>query len=286
MITVFTPSYNRKKELKDLYESLKKQNNKDFEWLIVDDGSSDNTDKYISELIKEKQINIRYLYKENGGKQSAYNLGLKEAKTDIFLCIDSDDILDEFAIENIEKDFKNIKNNKKICGIMYNQNDKKDRKKLIGSTFPSDDLIESYYNIYNKLGVKGDKMIVLYTKIAQKYPFPLIEKEKFVPEALIYNRISEKYNFICKNKVVAYKEYLDSGYSSNYFNLVKKNPKSNALYFKELYKYNKSLYTVYGYILFSIYSKLSFKKIYQEHEAKFKILILYIPTLIISWIRK
>ena len=67
---------------------------------------------------------------------------------------------------------------------------------------------------------------------------------------------------------------------------VKKNPKSNALYFKELYKYNKSLYTVYGYILFSIYSKLSFKKIYQEHEAKFKILILYIPTLIISWIRK
>lgn len=286
MITVFTPSYNRKKELKDLYESLKKQTNKDFEWLIVDDGSNDNTKEYINKLINEKKINIRYLYKENGGKQSAYNLGLKEAKGNIFLCIDSDDILDEFAIENISNDFKNIKKDNKICGIMYNQNDKNDKNKLIGTSFPSENLIDSYYNIYNKLEVTGDKMIVLYTTIAKKYPFPIIEKEKFVPEALIYNRISEKYKFICKNQVVAYKEYLDSGYSSNYFDLVKKNPKSNALYFKELYKYNKSLYNVYGYILFSIYSNLNFKKIYQEHEAKLKIIILYIPTLIISWIRK
>lgn len=285
MITIFTPSYNRKNELKDLYKSLRNQSNNNFEWLIVDDGSKDNTEEYINKLIKECKVNIRYIYKENGGKQSAYNLGVKEAKGDIFLCIDSDDILDKNAVENIIKDFKTIKEDKNICGIMYNQNDKNNREKIIGTAFPVDNMIESYYDVYNKFGVKGDKMIVLFTAVAKKYLFPIIKEEKFVPEALIYNRISEKYSFVCRNKVVAYKEYLSSGYSANYFNLVKRNPMGNTLYFKELYKYNKNLYTVYGYILFSIYSKLSFLEIYRSHQAKIKVLLLYLPTLIISKIR-
>ena len=93
MITVFTPSYNRKNELKKLYDSLLKQDNKDFEWLIVDDGSSDDTGSYIKKIKKDNKININYIYKENGGKQSAYNMGLDKAKGNIFLCIDSDDIL-------------------------------------------------------------------------------------------------------------------------------------------------------------------------------------------------
>lgn len=286
MITVFTPSYNREQELRKLYKSLLKQNNIDFEWLIVDDGSIDNTKKYITKIQKEGKIEINYVYKENGGKQSAYNVGLSKAIGEIFLCIDSDDILKENILDIIKNDFESIKSNEKIAGIMYIQSFIKNKKDIIGTKFYDDSIIETYYDIYNKFNVTGDKLIVLKTSVAKKYYFPIIEGEKFVPEALIFNRISLKYKFLCRNVIAAHKEYLDDGYSSNYFALVKRNPKGNALYFRELYNLNSSLYNIYGYILFSIYGKISIKDIIKNHPAKIRICLLYIPTFIISIIRR
>ena len=281
MITVFTPTYNRKEKLKNLYESLLKQN-ADFKWLIVDDGSSDNTKEYISNLKKDNKIKINYYYKKNGGKQSAYNYGLDKAEGDIFLCIDSDDILKDNILSDIENDFINLSSD--IGGLMYNQGFINDKDRIIGSLFP-DDLVDSYYNIYHKYNVKGDKLIVLKTSVAKEFYFPIIDNEKFIPEALVFNRIGLKYKFKCMNKVAAYKEYLDEGYSNNYFNLVKKNPKGNALYFKEAYYFNHSLYNVYGFLLFSFYSKEEFKNII-KHPSKIKVLLLYIPVWIISKIRR
>ena len=149
MITVFTPTYNRKEELSNLYKSLLEQNYHDFEWLIVDDGSIDETKKYLKKLIKEQKININYIYKENGGKQSAYNEGLNNAKGEIFLCIDSDDILKENILSTIDKDFGKIKKNKKIGGIAYIQGYINDRDKIIGTTFPNDNQETNYFDIYH-----------------------------------------------------------------------------------------------------------------------------------------
>lgn len=286
MITVFTPTYNRKKELVALYKSLTKQDSKIFEWLIVDDGSTDSTKEYIQTLKKQGKININYIYKENGGKQSAYNMGLDKAKGNIFLCIDSDDILKDNILTKINDDFKKIKNNKNLAGIMYVQGYISNQKKIIGSLFPEDNMIDTYFNIYHKHKVTGDKLIVLKTETAKEYYFPMIKGEKFVPEALIFNRISLKYNFICKNDIAAYKEYLINGYSSKYFELVKKNPIGNTLYFRELYNHEKKLYNVYGYILFCIYGKKKFKKILKEHPNKIAVFLLYLPTLLIAKIRK
>ena len=286
MITVFTPSYNRKHLLKDLYESLLVQDTDDFEWLIVDDGSKDDTEAYIKELKKENKININYIYKENGGKLSAYNVGLDNAKGDIFLCIDSDDIFKENVLSRIESDFKEIRNNKEIAGIMYVQNYTNDKSKTIGTSFKQEGLIDTYYNIYNKHNVTGDKLIVFKTEVAKKYHFPIIEGEKFVPEALIYNRISSKYKFKCSNYVTSYKEYLDQGYSNNYFKLVKRNPLGNMLYYKELFDIKKSLYNIYAYILFGIYGKKKLSYMLKEHPAKIRIILLYIPVYFISKIKK
>ena len=284
MITVFTPTYNRKDELELLYKSLLQQKNSNFEWLIVDDGSNDDTQKYIKNLEKDSKIKITYYYKENGGKQSAYNLGLEKAKGNVFLCIDSDDCFIPNSLEKIEKDFENIFNDNSVCGIMYLQS-YKNKKEVIGTKFP-ENCIDTYYNIYNKYSVKGDKMIVFKTSIAKQYPFPIVDKEKFIPEALVYNRISKKYKFLCKNTIVAKKEYLDNGYSNNYFSLVKRNSKGNSLYYKELYDFNKSFYNVYGYILFSIFAKEKFVNIIKNHPAKIKIILIYLPTLLISIIRR
>ena len=286
MITIFTPSYNRVKELNDLYKSLLKQNYNDFEWLIVDDGSSDNTKDFINSLKKENKININYVYKENGGKQSAYNKGLDCAKGDIFLCIDSDDILADNILKVIAEDFKKISNDKTIGGAIYVQSYITDKSKIIGTCFSKDNMIENYFNIYHRLNVIGDKLIILKTSVAKKYYFPLIEGEKFIPEALIFNRISDKYNFLCRNVIAAHKEYLEDGYSNNYFNLVKKNPKGNMLYFRELYTREKKLYNIYGYLLFGIYSKTKFNKLLKEHPSKMWIVVMYLPVLVISKIRK
>lgn len=286
MITVFTPSYNRKEELKKLYNSLTKQEGCDFEWLIVDDGSSDDTEKYINKLKKQNKININYVYKKNGGKQSAYNRGLEEAKGDIFLCIDSDDILMDNVLVKIEADFEKISDNDELCGIAYAQSYISDKSKVIGSLFPEDNLVDTYFNVYHKHKVTGDKLIVLKTNVAREYYFPLINGEKFVPEALVFNRISLKYKLKCSNEIMACKEYLDSGYSNNYFNLVKRNPKGNMLYFREVYDLDKSFYNVYGYILFGIYAKTGFKEIIKGHPAKIRIVLLYIPTWIIARVRR
>ena len=146
--------------------------------------------------------------------------------------------------------------------------------------------IENYFDIYHKLNVTGDKLIVLKTSVAKEYYFPLIKGEKFIPEALIFNRISNKYNFLCRNIIAAHKEYLQGGYSNNYFNLVKRNPKGNMLYFKELYSKEKKLYNIYGYLLFGIYSKTKFSELLKNHPNKIMIIIMYIPVWIISKIRK
>lgn len=286
LITVFTPSYNRKNELSKMYQSLLKQGNVCFEWLIVDDGSSDGTDKYIKSKIREDKIKIRYIYKENGGKQSAYNVGLDNAYGDIFLCIDSDDILKSNILKTIDNDFLMIKDKNNVGGIAYLQGYITDKNKIIGSVFPRDMLEINYFDLYHKEKVTGDKLIVLKTSVAREYYFPIIKGEKFIPEALIYNRMAKKYNLLCMNKVAAYKEYLSSGYSNNYFNLVKKNPLGNRMYFKELYSLEKNVYNVYGYILFSIYGKVKFIDIYREHAAKVLVILLYLPVLIISKIRK
>ena len=153
MITVFTPTYNRKNELKEVYKSLLKQDTKNFEWLIVDDGSKDNTKELIKKLKNEKKIKINYVYKENGGKQSAYNLALEKSKGDIFLCIDSDDTLKINVLKKIKEDFKNIMEDETIAGIAYLQSYISEKKKIIGTEFPNNNMICTYYDIYNKFKV-------------------------------------------------------------------------------------------------------------------------------------
>ena len=161
MITVFTPTYNRKENLKALYSSLLNQR-ENFEWVIVDDGSQDDTKEYVETLIKENKINIQYCYKENGGKPSAFNKGLELAKGQIFLCIDSDDILENNILSIIKEDFKEILDNNKICAIMYNQGHIKN-KTLFGKIFPEDNLVENYYNVYQNINLVGS--IITYTII-------------------------------------------------------------------------------------------------------------------------
>ena len=285
MITIFTPTYNRKKELYDLYDSLVNQSYKDFEWLVVDDGSNDDTNVEIKKWINEGRININYIYKDNGGKMSAVNMAHKLAKGEIFITVDSDDILVNDILKTVVEDFETIKNDQNIAGIVYQCAYKNTPNKVVAVNLPPNKTVCTYNELHTKYNVRGDKCTAWKTNVLRNYQFPMFEGEKFVPDDYLMNNISRKYKIVIYDKIITNVEYLEGGLTNNYFQLVKKNPNGTALYFKELYDFNNSFYNVYAYILFSIYAKKSFKYIIKNHKAKVKVVLLYLPTLIISKLR-
>ena len=119
IVSVLTPTYNREKELHNLYKSLKSQTNKEFEWVIVDDGSSDNTEEVVKGWIEEKTLDIKYIKQENGGKHTAVNTGVAQISSPLTFIVDSDDILTADAIDSIIGDSAEVVNNDKLCGIGY-----------------------------------------------------------------------------------------------------------------------------------------------------------------------
>lgn len=176
--TVFTPAFNRKELLEKLYKSLQKQTFKDFEWLIVDDGSTDGTKEKVEEFLSEKKLEIKYYFKENGGKQRAYNFATEKANGELFICLDSDDEYVENGLEIILKYWKKYEKNSDIAGMGYLST--YPNREIIGSSFPEKEMISTQFEIYNKYGVKGDKGLMFRTEIIKKYKFPVFEDEKFI----------------------------------------------------------------------------------------------------------
>lgn len=279
MVTIFTPTYNRKTELIVLYKSLVAQTDNDFEWLIVDDGSTDSTENLINEFKGKKEIKIVYYKQKNSGKSMAHNKGTELAKGEIFVCVDSDDYLKESAVEKIKIYYEKVKNEENCAGIGFLAYDIAE-KKLIGTAFPKENMCETYYNIYNKYKVVGDKALIFKTEIIKKYPFPKINGEKFVPENLVYNRISKKYKMLWVNEEILYKQYMQGGYSDNYFELAKRNPQANVLLYKELYDFDKKLYNVAAYDMFCMFSGMSIVQTIKGHPSKIKALLMYVPSFI------
>jgi len=230
--TVFTPTFNRKELLEKLYKSLQKQTYIDFEWLIVDDGSTDGTGEKVKEFLEESKLDIKYFYKENGGKQRAYNFATDKANGELFICLDSDDEYVENGFETILKYWEKYEKDDNIAGMgylsMYPDGE------IIGSSFPEKEMISTQFDIYNKYGVKGDKGLMFRTEIIKKYKFPVFDNEKFITEAVVYNRICEKYKMVYVNEKIEIKEYQEDGLTAKYNNLLLRNPKGQALYHNEI----------------------------------------------------
>ena len=230
--TIFTPTFNRKELLEKLYKSLQKQTFKDFEWLIVDDGSADGTKEKVEEFLSEKKLDIKYYFKENGGKQRAYNFATDKANGELFICLDSDDEYVENGLETILKYWKKYEKNNNIAGMGYLST--YPNREVIGSSFPEKEMVSTQFDIYNKYRVKGDKGLMFRTEIIKKYKFPVFDDEKFITEAVVYNRICEKYKMVYVNEKIEIKEYQEDGLTAKYNNLLLRNPKGQALYHNEI----------------------------------------------------
>lgn len=242
-ITVFTPLYNRASLLSDVYESLLKQNYHSFEWIIIDDGSTDNAEQIVNAFIGDSvhTFPICYIQKTNGGKHTAINRGVEEANGELFLILDSDDTLPEDSLATIAQYYeqcKSLKDCAGVCGLMAHRDGQ-----LIGSGFPKDPMYESALQFrYAKKGnVTGDLLEVYKTSVMREFPFPEVENEKFCPESLVWNRIANKYKLFCFNKVIYYRDYLEGGLTSKIVKIRMKSPIASTMTYAEMLAYNISL---------------------------------------------
>lgn len=223
-ITVFTPTYNRAHLLHNCYESLLKQENKQFKWLIIDDGSTDNTKEVVEKWIQENLIEIKYVYKENGGLHTGYNKAIELLDTELSICIDSDDWLADNAIELI-LNFWDLNKEDDCAGIIGLDFD--NNGNIIGGYLPNDKKIDPILLLAAKQ--KGDKKYVVRTDLYKTVaPMPVFSDEKnFNPHYMIL-KLSKNYKFLTLNEPLCIVDYQEDGMSANIFKQYLDSPKSFA----------------------------------------------------------
>lgn len=237
MITIFTPTYNRGYILGRLYGSLKNQTNKDFEWIIVDDGSTDNTENIVNNWQKENKILIKYYKQKNQGKPIAHNLGAEKSNGELFVCVDSDDYLRANTVDVILSFWKENNDNDTI-GIVFPRVDKENN--YIGKTIKKKIKKATLLDFYNRYGLKGDTMLVYKTSIIKKYKFPKIKGEKFIPETYLYDKLDQEGKLLFSSEKLYVCEYLKDGYTSNAKKIIQNNPKGYILYAKNRMELSKN----------------------------------------------
>ena len=244
IITVFTPTYNRAHTIERLYQSLYKQDCYDFEWLVINDGSTDNTDELFNTLLQHEQpFPIRYSIVTNGGKQRAINEALKIAQGEYFFIVDSDDYLLPNAISFIKNAFKSLPQEEPFIGISGIRGNI-DGKPLyrVPDINPATGYIDAT-NIERPLyGLQADMAEVFYTEKIRKYIFPVWKGEKFTPEAVIWDQMAlDGYKLRWFNQIIYICEYQPDGLTNSSWQLLKNNPMGYAMLFNTQLKYKKNI---------------------------------------------
>ena len=291
-ISVLTPTYNRAEMLNKLYNSLVKNSDYgiEIEWLIMDDGSIDDTKNIVESFKENENLKIKYFYQENQGKMVAINNLMDNTTGELIVDCDSDDYFSYNAFklikdtynENIEK----INDKSKyygFCFLKYDQNGNN-----MGNNFKNKET--TMFDLYFKEGETGEKAIVFLSNIRKKYKHELVNGEKFITEARMYHKMDEKYKMICINKPIMICEYQEEGYTKNIKKQFIENKYGYFEYFKEILEkkmkgvlFNKRLYAIKHYILFKYITKaeIGLKGI-KGFLNKFIYIILYVPGIFMT----
>lgn len=230
-ITVFTPTFNRGYIIENLYKSLQRQSYKNFQWIVIDDGSKDDTEKLFEKWTNEDNLfDITYKKVKNGGKHRAINIATEIAEGELFFIVDSDDYLTDYALEKVIKWEATIKNKNEFAGVAgvkgYSINSR------VGNTFKGE-YIDATSLERNKNNITGDKAEVFYLDILKKYKFPEFEGEKFVTEKVVWNQIAyDGYKIRWFNEIIYICDYLEDGLTKSMSRIELENPKALALSMK------------------------------------------------------
>ena len=284
-LTIFTPTFNRVRTLPRTYQSLCSQTCKDFEWLIIDDGSTDNTFEIVKSWISEADFNIRYIYQENQGMHGAHNTAYRNITAELNICIDSDDYMPIDAVENIIS-FWNKKRNDKYAGFIGL--DQREDGSIIGTPFPNNMSETTLIGFYAN-GGKGDKKLVYRTDVIKKYPeYPIFNGERYVGLAYKYMLIDQDYTMLTLNKPLVIVEYQEDGSSNTMWKQYWSNPRGFAFFRKTEMRvaptFKRKFISCVHYVSSSLISKN--KKFIKESPQKILTILAIIPGIILFYITK
>lgn len=252
-LSILTPTYNRAYTLDNLYRSLIGQLDKDLTWVVVDDGSTDNTEELISEYIRQNLIKIEYIKQENSGKHIAINSGVNIIATDLTMIVDSDDVLTVDAVKSIKEYWKKADKNNCV-GVTFLRG--YSETEVIGKKFPKNEMIDNANKVRYNLGISGDKAEVVRTNMLKKYPFPKFNGEKFLSEGILWKQLGSGTKTLFINEIIYITEYLSDGLTNSGRKLLIKNPLGAGLNAKlamtkefsfKMRLQNTLLYTAYGF---------------------------------------
>lgn len=297
-ITVFTATYNRRSILRPLYESLCSQTMKDFEWVVVDDGSIDDTESLVWEWQKSAPFPIIYLWQENGGLMRAHNKGVTLARGELFLRIDSDDTLMPEALERFWLHWQNIPEKERnsfagVAGLCRWSDDYSGAHsvsqagEIIGSRLPKPILDSTMIEIRTRYHIIGERCGIQRTDIMREYPFPVFPGEKFISEAVVWRRIAMKYRTRYVNEVFRVCTVTDTGLTANRFSRFVQNPCGYALLNNEAMKIlplgKERLKATANYVRAGLHAHYSWWKILAESSARWWTALMFLPGLLLYW---
>jgi glycosyltransferase involved in cell wall biosynthesis len=232
LITVLTPTYNRASTLPRLASSLERQGDARFEWLVVDDGSTDGTPQLLARLEREGVLPLRTLATPNGGKHRAVNRALPIARGSWTFIVDSDDALPPGVLERLARVIAEIDGDEKVGGIMGLRADFSGR--VIGRRLPSGASCMDAAEITFRAGIRGDKAELYRTSLLRRFPFPEFDGEKFITECVVWFRIARAgYGLRLEDEVIYLCDYREDGLSANSLRLRLTNPRGTLLFYAE-----------------------------------------------------
>lgn len=288
-LSILTATYNRGRFLTRLYESIVNNliDDMDIEWLIMDDGSNDDTQEIVSGFHSSKHFEIKFYKQKNQGKMQAINNLMEYVTGELCVECDSDDFFNKGAFKTIYDVFCENFDKEDIYAftfLKYNQ----DRKNIGGNL--KDNEVTTMFDLYFRNNENGEKALVFITKIRKQYKYILEKNEKFVTEASMFYRMDEKYNILCINFPIMICQYLEDGYTNNSLKQLIDNPNGYFSYFEFLItkdlkgvKFKKRIYIIKHYILFSYLArkKINLKNVKNIYD-KLLITILFVPGRIMS----
>ncbi len=290
--SMVVPTFNRAYLLPRALRSIEAQTYRDFEVVIVDDGSTDGTADLVSEWRKTVDFPIQYLKQANQGRHGAMNTGVRNAKGFFIVFLDSDDELTPEALERLLYHWNQIPDDDKakfagvegLCADITT-------KKISGKRFPKDVFDSNYLETRKNYHIGGEKKRSVRTEIHRLFPFPMIPEEKYMRPSVTWNRIAHHYKFRYINEIIQLIEYQNDGLNANRFQVRLNNPKGLRLYYYEEIVFNQdynsfsSLMKCYArYIRYSLHSGIGLKHQFSETPRKIMWLINILPGLT-GWMR-
>lgn len=281
--SILTATYNRAKCLPKLYESLikNKSDSYEIEWLIMDDGSKDETEQLIKDYVEKNEIKIKFFKQQNQGKMTAINNLAQYVTGEIWIECDSDDYFTDGAFDKIKDLYEKNKERKDIYAFAFLKIDQNGNN--MGNTFKKEET--TMFDLYFKEGGTGEKALAFITEVRKKYRYGLEHNERFVTEARMYHKMDKDYKMICSNEYMMVCEYQEEGYTKNINKEFVNNPFGYYMYFYEILNdmdmkgvsFGKRLYVIKHFILFGYLTGQKYNLSKVGVENKILIIVLWIP---------